>query len=94
MQQALPRQAPHLCGCLLLDVSSHAPDLLKLHPHLVEGFSNDGNENILHQPREEEDHGGEEEGGSPARQGVNGPVHDEHPALLRGSLIHREDARG
>lgn len=61
---------------------SHAPNLLELHPHLIESLSDDSNENILHQPREEKDHGGEEEGSPPARQGVDGTVHDEHPALL------------
>lgn len=84
----------YLSGSFLWNLSSEAPNLLELHPELVKSLCNDGNEDILDEPGEEEDHGGEEEGGTPGGQGVDGAIHDEHPALLRHRLIHREDARG
>ena len=58
------------------------PHLLELDPDLVEGLRDDGNEDVLHHPGQEEDHRHEVEWGLPGVQGVRGPVHDVHPALL------------
>lgn len=46
----------------------------------------------LNEPGEEENEGDEVEIGAPAGEAVNGPVHEEHPALLRRRLVHGEDA--
>ena len=48
----------------------------------------------LDHPGEEEDHGDEEDKAAPGREAVYGTVHDEHPALLRRRLIHREETGG
>ena len=48
----------------------------------------------LHHPGEKEDHGDEKDETSPRRQRVDGPVHDEHPALLGRRLIHSEETGG
>lgn len=47
----------------------------------------------LDEPRQEENESYEVEVGAPAREAVNGSVHEEHPALLRCSFIHGEDTR-
>lgn len=73
-------------------MTSYAPHLLELDPDLVERLGDDGYEHVLHQPGQEEDHGAEVEHSSPAGQTVDGSVHDEHPTLLRGCLVHGEDA--
>lgn len=46
----------------------------------------------LDQPCQEENEGYEVEVGAPARETVDGSVHEEHPTLLRCRLIHGEDA--
>ena len=73
---------------------SFSPYLLELNSDFIEGFCDDSNEDILHHPRQEEDHGDEVEGGFPGVETVGGPVHDVDPALLRGRLVHREYTRG
>lgn len=45
----------------------------------------------LDKPGEEKDERDEVEVGAPARETVDGSVHKEHPALLRGCLVHGED---
>ena len=73
---------------------SFSPYLLELNSDFIEGFRDDSNEDILHHPRQEEDHGDEVEGGLPWVQRVGRPVHDVDPALLAGSLVDGEDAGG
>lgn len=46
----------------------------------------------LDQPSKEKDECDEVEVGPPAWEAVNSAVHDEDPALLRGSLVHCEYA--
>ena len=60
--------------------------LLELDPDLVEGLRDDGDEDVLDHPGEEEDHGAEVGGGLPVLHRVARAVHDVHPALLAGSL--------
>ena len=50
-----------------------SPYLLELDPDLIECFGDDGDENILHHPGQEEDHRDEVEGGLPWVQAVSGP---------------------
>lgn len=54
----------------------------------------DGKECLLylHKPGQKEDECDEIEVGAPAGEAVNGSVHEENPALLRGGFIHRENA--
>jgi len=66
--------------------------LLELDAELGERLDDDGDEDVLDEPGEEEDHGDEVEVGAPGRQAVGGAVHEEDPALLGGRLVHREDA--
>lgn len=47
----------------------------------------------LDKPRQEENQSYKVEVGAPARETVNGSVHEEHPAFLRRSFIHSEDTR-
>ena len=66
--------------------------LLELDAELGERLDDDGDEDVLDEPGEEEDHGDEVEVGAPGRQAVGGAVHEEDPALLGGRLVHREYA--
>jgi hypothetical protein len=43
-------------GTATTNRASYSPHLLKLYADLVESFGNHGNENVLHQPSEEEYH--------------------------------------
>ena len=52
---------------------SVSPDLLELDPDLIESLSDDGDENVLHHPRQEEDHRDKVEGGLPGVQTISGP---------------------
>ena len=72
--------------------TSLAPHLLELHANLVESLGDDGDENVFDEPTQEEDHRREVHERAPGRQRVHCPVHDKHPAFLRESLVHREDA--
>lgn len=47
----------------------------------------------LNKPCQKENKGDKVEVWAPARETVNGSVHEKHPALLRCSLIHSEDTR-
>lgn len=69
------------CGTVC-DVPPHAPHLLELDTDLIESLGDDGNEHILHEPCQEENHGAKVKGRSPARKAVDGTIHDEHPAFL------------
>ena len=89
-----PHNFIYLCRPLLRNLATNTPHFLELHPELVKRLSDNSNEDVLHQPRQEKNHGGEEEGRAPCWQGVNGTVHDDHPAFLRWGLIYREDACG
>ena len=71
---------------------SFSPYLLELNSDFIECFRDDSNEDILHHPGQEEDHGDEVEGRLPWIKGVSCPVHDVDPALLAGSLVHSEHA--
>lgn len=46
----------------------------------------------LDQPGEKKDKRDEVEVGAPPWEAVNGTVHDEDPALLRGGLVHSKYA--
>jgi len=63
-------------------VPSDPPHLLELNTNLIKGLCDDSNEDILHKPCKEKYHGAKIEGCPPAREAVNGSVHDEHPAFL------------
>lgn len=64
----------------------------QLHWDIRKRNGRDGGPN-LDEPRQEENERYEIEVGAPARETVNGPVHEEHPTLLRCSFVHGEDAR-
>ncbi len=81
-----------LCGGVALNLLPVAPHLLELHSDLVERLCDDGDEDVLDQPRHEEDHGAEVERRLPVLHRVASAVHDVHPALLRGGLVHGEHA--
>lgn len=83
-----------LRGHAVRDVTACTPHLLELNTDLVEGLCDDSNENVLHEPSQEEDHCAEVERSSPSGQRVNSTVHDEDPALLRRSLVDRKYTRG
>ncbi len=72
-----------LLGSAPSQVLPLSPHLLELDADLVEGLRDDSNEDVLHHPSQEEDHGHEVEGGLPGVQRVRGPVHDVDPALLQ-----------
>ena len=76
------------------DMPSDPPHLLELNTNLVKGLCDDSNKDILHKPCKEKYHGAKIEGCPPAREAVNGSVHDEHPAFLWGCLIYCENASG
>ena len=76
------------------DVPSDPPHLLELNTNLVKGLCDDSNKDIFHKPCKEKYHGAKIEGCPPAREAVNGSVHDEHPAFLWGCLVHCENASG
>lgn len=47
----------------------------------------------LDKPRQEENESYKVEVGAPAREAVDGSVHEEHPTLLWCSLVYSKDAR-
>lgn len=51
-----------------------------------------GRDSHLDKPCQKENERYEVEVGAPARETVNGSVHEEHPALLRCRLIYSKDA--
>ncbi len=67
------------------------PHFLKLDSDLVEGLGDDGDEDVLHHPCQEENHGGEVQGGFPVLGAVGRPVHDVDPAFLTCCSVHGED---
>lgn len=73
--------------------AAQAPHLLELDADLVERLGDDGDEDVLDEPRQEEDERREVDERAPAGQRVHRSVHDERPSLLRRRLVHREDAR-
>ena len=66
---------------------------MELHADLVERLCNDGDENVLDHPREEEDHGAEVGGRLPVLHRVARPVHDVHPSLLARGLAAYQNLR-
>jgi hypothetical protein len=62
---------------------------LKLNTDLIECLRDDGNEDVLDHPGEEEDHGDEVEGGLPVLSRITRPVHDVDPALLTGGFKYQ-----
>ena len=63
-------------------------------PYFIEHLSDDGDKNVLHHPRQKEDHWDKVEGGLPWVKRVSCPVHDVDPALLGGGLVHSEHTGG
>lgn len=71
--------------------TARSPHGLELNSNFVESLGDDSNEDVLDEPREEENHGGEVDESSPGWKCVHRSVHDENPSFLRKGLVDRED---
>ena len=75
----------HLRGGLALDLLPLPPHLLELNPDLVERLGDDGDEHVLDQPGDEEDHRREIQGSLPVLNRVARPGIQIIPCLITDS---------